>query len=45
MILFLVVDNLPVVKPEKIEKLTALIKKIFSTVGPFTEGSMNAFLM
>ena len=34
----LVVDHLPIVAPDKIEKLTSLIKKIFSSVGSVREG-------
>lgn len=34
----LVVDNIPVVPPEKIEKLTNVIKKIFGGVGNISTG-------
>jgi len=36
----IVIDNLPVVPPEKAEKLQAVIRKIFGQIGEIREGGL-----
>ena len=37
---FIIVDNIPVVPREKYEKLSAVLRKLFSQIGTIREGGM-----
>ena len=36
------VDNLPTVPPEKVDKLTTVLKKLFGQIGTIREGQRQA---